>query len=147
MSKYISGHMSKFFYTDKPILGLDISSTGIKLMSVDPKKWLVSGYGSIDLDPLKAKEAIEDESSTFLADNLKELMANKINGSLTSNVVAIAVPTARSYTRTFTLPTSAEKNLDEAVILKLSNTSLSLFQHYILITRSSSAIEKPLSYS
>lgn len=110
--------MSKFFYKDKPIIGLDISSTGIKLMSIDSKKWLVDGYGSADLDPLKMKEALEDESSTFLTDNLKALMTGKIIGTVMSNRVAITVPTARSYTRTFTLPSSAEKALDEAVVLE-----------------------------
>lgn len=110
--------MVKLFYSDKPIIGLDISTTGIKLMSIDPKKWLVQGYGSIDLDPLKTKDALENESSTFLADNIKSLMDDKIIGSLQSNSVAIAVPTARSFTRTFTLPASAEKSLDEAVILE-----------------------------
>lgn len=110
--------MSKFFYKDKPIIGLDISSTGIKLMSIDSKRWLVNGYGSVDLDPLKMKEALEDDGSTFLTDSIKALMADKIVGTLTSKRVAIAVPTARSYTRTFTLPSSAEKSLDEAVILE-----------------------------
>lgn len=110
--------MSKFFYKDKPIIGLDISSTGIKLMSIDSKKWLVNGYGSADLDPLKMKEALENEDSTFLTDNIKALMSGKIIGTVESDRVAITVPTARSYTRTFTLPASAEKALDEAVVLE-----------------------------
>lgn len=110
--------MSKFLYKDTPIVGLDISSTGIKLMSVDPKKWVVNGYGSIDLDPLKMKEAFEDDQSTFLTDSLKSLLADKIIGTVASNRVAIAIPTARSYTRTFTLPSAAEKSLDEAVVLE-----------------------------
>lgn len=110
--------MSKFFYSDKPIVGLDISTTGIKIMSIDPKKWVVNGYGSIDLDPLQTKQALEDENSTFLTDNIKSLMKEKLAGDLISNSVAIAVPTARSFTRTFTLPASAEKSLDEAVILE-----------------------------
>jgi len=110
--------MSKFFYKDKPIIGLDISSTGIKLMSIDSKRWLVSGYGSLDLDPLKMKEAFEDENSVFLKDTIKSVMADKIIGSMTSNRVAITIPTARSYTRTFTMPASAEKSLDEAVVLE-----------------------------
>jgi type IV pilus assembly protein PilM len=110
--------MSKFLYKDKPIIGLDISSTGIKLMSIDPKKWVVNGYGSADLDPLKMKEAFENEESTFLTDNIKALMTGKIIGTVESDRVAITVPTARSYTRTFTLPSSAEKALDEAVILE-----------------------------
>lgn len=110
--------MSKFFYKDKPILGLDISSTGIKLMSIDSKKWLVNGYASVDLDPLKMKEALEDSESTFLTDTLKDILQNRVIGSVSSDRVAITVPTARSYTRTFTLPASAEKSLDEAVILE-----------------------------
>ncbi len=110
--------MSKFFYKDKPIIGLDISTSGIKLMSIDPKKWLVNGYGSLDLDPLKMKTALESEDNTFLTDSIKSLMADQIIGTLGSTSVAIAVPTARSYTRTFTLPSSAEKALSEAVLLE-----------------------------
>lgn len=110
--------MSKFFYKDKPIIGLDISSTGVKLMSIDPKKWLVNGYGSLDLDPQKIRESLDNNDITYLADNIKSLLADKVIGNVTSNRVAITVPTARSYTRTFTLPASAEKSLDEAVVLE-----------------------------
>ncbi len=110
--------MSKFFYKDKPIIGLDISSTGIKLMSIDSKKWLVNGYASADLDPLQMKEGMELDDSTFLTDNIKSLLSDKLIGTISSNRVAITVPTARSYTRTFSLPASAEKTLDEAVLLE-----------------------------
>jgi type IV pilus assembly protein PilM len=110
--------MSKFFYQDKPIIGLDISSTGIKIMSVDSKHWLVNGYGSLDLDPVRIKESMENESSTYLTDSIKSLRQEKNIGTLSSNRVVIAIPTARSYVRTFMLPSSAEKNLDEAVILE-----------------------------
>jgi type IV pilus assembly protein PilM len=110
--------MSKFFYQDKPIIGLDISSTGIKLMSVDSKRWLVNGYGSLDLDPVLLKESFENENNMYLADNIKQLKQDNNIGSLAGNRVVISIPTTRSYTRTFTLPSSAEKSLDEAVILE-----------------------------
>lgn len=110
--------MSKFFYKDKPILGLDISTTGIKLMSIDPKKWIVNGYGSLDLDPVKTKEAFESSNSTFLTDSIKTLLKENVTGTLATTSVVVALPTARSYTRTFTLPTSAEKSLDEAIALE-----------------------------
>lgn len=143
-SNYISGHMSKFFFKDKPIVGLDISSTGIKLMSVDPKKWLVNGYGSLDLDPLKMKEALEDDKSTFLTDSLTELLKDKLIGVAQSTRVAITVPTARSYTRTFTLPASAEKSLDEAVILEAEQyipiPVSTLYIDYQIIERSRKSI-------
>ncbi len=44
--------MTKLFFKDKPLIGLDISSTDMKIMSVDIHKKSVSGYGVIDLDPL-----------------------------------------------------------------------------------------------
>jgi len=54
--------MTKLFYSDKPIIGLDISNTGIKVMAVDANKWTVIGYGSMELDPQKVKASLEGSS-------------------------------------------------------------------------------------
>ena len=136
--------MLKFFYKDKPIIGLDISSTGIKIMSIDPKKWLVNGYGSLDLDPLKIKESFEDETETYLTENLKLLKQEKNIGTLSGNRVAISIPTTRSYTRTFSLPSSAEKSLDEAVILEAEQyipiPASTLYIDYQIIERNKKSI-------
>jgi len=133
------GIMSRLFYKDKPILGLDISHTGIKVMSLDPKKWLVQGYGSIDLEPLKMKEALETAEGTYLTDNLNLLMTEKLIGSANSKRVAIALPTARSFSRTFTLPISAEKALHDAVVLEAEQyipiPSANLYIDYQVIER------------
>lgn len=110
--------MARLFFKDKQIIGLDISSTGIKIMAIDTKKWLVLGYGSLDLDPAKMKESFEGNSS-FLADNIKTLLKDSIVGELHSNSVAIAIPTARTYSRTFNLPISVEKSLKDAVALEV----------------------------
>lgn len=136
--------MSKLFYRDKPITGLDISTTGLKVMSADPKKWLVRGYGSIDLEPLKVKEAMENKDNTYLTDSIKTLMSEKIIGDISSKRVAIAVPTARSYSRTFTLPASTEKSLHDAVILEADQyipiPSSSLYIDYQIIERTKKEI-------
>jgi type IV pilus assembly protein PilM len=138
------GIMSKLFYKDKPIIGLDISNTGIKIMSVDPKKWLVHGYGSIDLEPLKVKEAMENTSSTYITDSIKTLLSEKIIGDVASKRVAISVPTARSYSRTFTLPASTEKALHDAVILEADQyipiPSANLYIDYQIIERNKKEI-------
>ncbi|MFY9228083.1 MAG: pilus assembly protein PilM [Candidatus Microsaccharimonas sp.] len=110
--------MSKLFYKDKPIAGLDISNTGIKIMSVDSKKWLVNGYGSLDLEPQKVKESFEVQGNTYLTDSIKQMMAEKMIGDINTNRVAVSVPTARSFSRTFTLPVSTEKALHDAVVLE-----------------------------
>jgi len=134
--------MSKLFYNDKPLTGLDISTASVKVMSVDAKKWLVNGYGSIDLDPLKVKEALETDNDPYLTESIKTLLAEKVVGTLSSNSVAIALPTARTYCRTFTLPYSAENTLKEAVILEADQyipiPSSTLYIDYEIIERNRS---------
>lgn len=136
--------MSRLFYKDKPIAGLDISSTGIKIMSIDPKKWLVNGYGSLDLDPQKVKEALETEGNTYLIDNIKLMLAEKIVGDISSKQIAIAVPTARSFSRTFTLPIATEKALHDAVVLEADQyipiPSTSLYIDHQVIERTKQEI-------
>ncbi len=135
--------MTKLFYNDKPIIGLDISHTGIKLMAIDTQKWLVLSYGSLDLEPVKVKESLEG-NSTYLADSIKFLLKEKIVGSLPSNNVTISIPTARSYTRTFTLPTSVEKSLTDAVELEVEQyipiPASTLYIDYQVIERSKKEI-------
>lgn len=135
--------MTKLFYSDKPIIGLDISSTGVKVMAVDANKWDVIGYGSIDLDPLKVKDSLEG-SSKYLSDNVKILIKEKVVGSLPSNHVAIAIPTAKSYSRTFNLPTKVEKNLKDAVELEIEQyipiPSSTLYVDYEIIERNKEQI-------
>jgi len=110
--------MARLFYKDKPIIGLDISQTGIKIMAVNPKKWLVTGYGSIDLDPVKVQESLDDES-TYLTENLQQLLNHNLVGSLPSTQTVLGVPTGRTFSRTFTIPASAEKTLKDAVEIEV----------------------------
>lgn len=131
--------MTKLFYTNKPLVGIDISSTGIKIMAVDSKKWLVLGYGSLDLEPLKVKKALESDSS-YLVDNIKLLIEEKIIGTLPSNHAAIAIPTARTYSRTFSLPTKIQGSLKDAIELEVDQyvpiPASTLYIDYEVIERS-----------
>jgi type IV pilus assembly protein PilM len=130
--------MVKLFYKDKPIIGLDISQTGIKVMAVDPKKWLVLGYGSVDLDPAKVQKSL-DSSDNYLAENIKSLLTDKLIGTLPSNHVVLGVPTSRTFSRTFTIPLTAEKNLSDAVEVEVDQyipiPMASLFVDYEVIAR------------
>lgn len=109
--------MSKLFHKDKPIIGLDINQTGIKIMSVNSKRWQVTGYGSVDLDPVKVQKSL-DEGDGYLSDNIQALVKNKIVGSLPSRQVVLGIPTGRTFSRTFTLPVKAENTLKEAVVIE-----------------------------
>lgn len=110
--------MAKLFYKDKPIIGLDISQTGIKVMAVDPKKWLVLGYGSADLDPAKMQKSLES-SDGYLSENIASLLTSKLVGTLPSNHVVMSVPTSKTFSRTFTIPSKAEATLADAVEIEV----------------------------
>jgi type IV pilus assembly protein PilM len=107
--------MTKLFYKDKPLIGLDISQTGIKVMSVDPKKWLVQGYGSLDLDPAKVQTSLENPEDTYLADSISSLLKENVIGALNSDHVIVGLPTGRTFSRTFSLPASEESRVQNAV--------------------------------
>jgi type IV pilus assembly protein PilM len=110
--------VAKLFYKDKPIIGLDISQTGMKIMSIDRKKMLVTGYGSIDLDPAKVQQSI-DGGDGYLTKNMAELVGNNLVGTLASDHVVLGIPAGRTFTRTFTIPASSEKHLRDAVELEV----------------------------
>lgn len=110
--------MVKLYYKDKPVIGLDIGQTGVKVMAVDAKKWLVTGYGSVDLDPKKMKESIEGKD-TYLRDSIRQLLAKNLVGSLPSNHTVLSIPASKTFTRTFAVPLEAAKNLKDAVQLEI----------------------------
>lgn len=140
--------MTKLFYKDKPIIGLDISQTGIKVMAVDPKKWLVTGYGSTDLDPAKVQASL-DNKDTYLGENIKSLITEKLVGELTSDHVVIGVPTGRTFSRTFTVPTSAESGLSDAIEIEVDQyipiPMSSLYVDYEIIERTKDTLTVVMS--
>lgn len=131
--------MTTLFYEDKPVIGLDINQTGIKVMAIDAKKWLVRGYGSVDLDPTQVQSALEGDY-TYLRENIISLISDKLIGSLHSKSVVIGVPTARSFSRTFKIPKKAENELANAVEVEADQyipiPSSALYMDYQIIERS-----------
>jgi type IV pilus assembly protein PilM len=112
------GIMAKLFYKDKPLIGLDISSTDMKVMSIDLKRQVVTGYGVIDLDPLEVKKSF-DEETTYLQESLQSLLERKLVGALGSEQVVLGIPTSRTFSRTFSVPASAERTLKDAVAIEV----------------------------
>lgn len=140
--------MAKLFYKDKPIIGLDISQTGIKIMAINLKKWLVTGYGSIDLDPTKMQESL-DSGSSYLTENLQALLKDNLVGSLPSNRTVIGIPTSRSFSRTFNIPADAEKTLKDAVEIEADQyipiPTSSLYLDYEVISRTKEQVTALMS--
>ena len=90
----------------------------MKIMSIDRKKWVVNGYGSIDLDPAKVQQSI-DEGDGYLAKNMADLVGKNLVGKLSSDHVVLGIPAGRTFTRTFNVPTKSEKHLKDAIELEV----------------------------
>ncbi|MGE5312969.1 MAG: type IV pilus assembly protein PilM [Acidobacteriota bacterium] len=109
--------MSKYFQKDRPIIGLDISATSVKIMSVDTKKWTVLGYGSVDVDPQKLETSL-DSDGVYITEELTKLLTQKTLGTLNSNHVVMGIPTSRTYSRSVTVKTSPEQTLEDSIRLE-----------------------------
>ena len=90
----------------------------MKIMSVDTAQMLVHGYGSVELDPAKMADDLS-QSAEYLQSRLYELLNDNIVGKLTSNRAILGIPTARTFSRTFSLPADKKANLKDAVNLEV----------------------------
>jgi type IV pilus assembly protein PilM len=113
------GMKRTLFLHKRPIMGIDISYTYIKIMSIDPEKWRVTSYGSINTDPIKLRQSLTG-SSTYLAELLKDMLQKNIVGTLPTDQVVVSIPTNVTYSRSVTLPKAAIKKLDDAIALEAS---------------------------
>ena len=111
--------MANLFYKDSPLLGFEINNTDMKIMSIDPVRWRVLGYGSIDMEPKKLKASLENNDS-YLSVMVKKLMESHVIGELPSKYVVLGLPTSRTYSRTFTIPRSEQSKIKDAVELEVS---------------------------
>lgn len=112
------GIIKKFFYLERPIAGLDISSHGLKVMLLDQNKWTVAGYGSLDLDSASVQLALSSEND-YLTKSIKLLLSKKIIGQINTTSVALSLPASQTFSRTFSLPKKTKHYLKEAVKLEI----------------------------
>ena len=104
------------FYKDKPLFGLDLGSSSLKVMQINKQKkqQQIVGYGVAAFDPQSIKEGIIVDPIA-LAKVTKNLFEKDIIGEITTRRVALSVPVARTYNRVMNLPHMSRKDLDQAV--------------------------------
>jgi type IV pilus assembly protein PilM len=107
----------KLFYKDKPLFGLDIGATSIKVMQLhhDGQHTSVTGYGVIRFPETASENGVITDYES-LAKALFELFSKGINGKITTRRVAATIPAAHAYSRVMSLPANlSKKELEEAV--------------------------------
>lgn len=108
-----------YFYQDKPLFGLDIGYSSLKVMQIEqtPKGPKVVGYGVARFDPAAVKDGVIVDPES-IAKSTKDLFEHGIVGEITTRRVALAIPVARTFNRAITLPKLDVKDLNEAVRLE-----------------------------
>ncbi|MDB5185952.1 MAG: Pilus assembly protein PilM [Candidatus Saccharibacteria bacterium] len=111
---------NRYFYQDKPVFGLDIGFSSLKVMQVDgnnKRKQFVSGYGVSRFNPDAIKDGIVVDPEA-IAKVAHELFDKHLIGDITTRRAVVAIPTGRTFTRSITLPRLNTKELAEAVRLE-----------------------------
>lgn len=114
------------YYRDKPLFGLDIGNDTLKVVQLSESsrsslykqnkpKVIGYGYNRFDRSAIKDGVIIKPESIAAAA---KELLGKKINGKITTNRVAIAIPAYRTFSRSIKIPNLSNKEIKEAVELE-----------------------------
>lgn len=111
-----SGH----YYHDKPVFGLDIGYSSVKVMQLMPaanNSHRVVGYGVARFDPALLEAGLLKDP-VGLARVIYELFTSGLVGEITTRRVALAVPVSRTFNRGLTLPPMKARDLAEAVRLE-----------------------------
>ncbi len=111
--------MSKsLFYKNKPLFGLDIGFSSIKVMQLEKasrKKYHVTGYGVTDFDPTILKDGLIVKPIE-LAKVVQKLFRDDIIGEITTRRAVIAIPASKTYNRAVTLPNLSKSELKAAIM-------------------------------
>ncbi len=108
-----------YFFGDKPIFGLDIGPSSLKVMQIEQvgnqKKILGYGFTSFDRSVISDGVVVDAEK---IAEAAAKLFNSELIGDITTRRVAIAIPAYRTFTRSITLPNLKPKEINEAVRLE-----------------------------
>ncbi len=114
-----------FFFYDKPIFGMDIGHTSLKVMQSsfgDPsnksKKPSVIGYGATSFDPTALKDGVIVQPKVIAEAALKMFSENLV-GDITTNRCVIAIPAYRIFTRYIKLPKLKDNEIEDAAKLEV----------------------------
>lgn len=115
--------MSKITYIDKPVFGLDIGRSSIKMMQVASVKGrsIVIGYGNTFFKPESVSKGVIVDFED-IAKATHELFTKQFVGSITSRRVAFSIPNEHSFSRVLILPKMNTADLSDAILNEASRT-------------------------
>lgn len=108
-----------YFYHDKPVFGIDIGFSSIKVMQIERgvKKQSITGYGVTSFESSCIVDGVIVKPEV-IAKAAHTLFSKNLVGDITTRRAAFAIPASRAFARTMSLPKLSGKDLTEAVRLE-----------------------------
>ena len=108
------------FFADKPVFGLDIGRSSLKVMQLKniTGKPEIIGYGTADFDTRALDDGVIAKPEE-IAQALHDIFQNRLLGEITTRRVAMALPGYRTFTRSIQLPRLGDAEQSEAVQLEV----------------------------
>jgi type IV pilus assembly protein PilM len=105
-----------YFYEDKPLFGLDIDHSTLRVMQVDAATSTprVKAYGSVLFDPSAIVNDVVVKPHLIAEATLK-LFTKTLAGTISTNRVAMSLPASRALSRSLQLPKMNARDIDEAI--------------------------------
>lgn len=107
------------FYKQKPVFGLDIGQTTVKVVQLKKAGRDIGvaayGYAAFDGSATNKGEIVKPDA---VAKALSPLLEKQLIGDLTTNRTAVSIPVAHTFTRILTLPKMTDRDLRQAVELE-----------------------------
>jgi len=112
------------FYKDKPVFGLDIGRSSVKIMQINQsnKQTTVTGYGttSFDESAIDSNGVVVDPA--IIIEATHNLISGQLVGSLSTRRVAVSIPNANSFSRVLTLPKMSNADIKSAVVAEVDQS-------------------------
>ncbi len=135
-----SNRTTPLLLRNRPLFGLDIGHSSIKLMQIDQTTLnsthgtRLIGYGTTVFDPAAMKDGVIIKPE-LIAAAIQDLFKYRLIGDITTRRVAVSIPSYRTYSRSMELPKVSPKELEESVTLEMEQyISVPVEQMYIDFT-------------
>lgn len=110
-----------YFYKDRPLFGMDIGSSSVKVMQLETQKLhrQIAGYGVVNFDESCISSGVITKYEE-LAGSIQKMFKDGIIGNISTNRVVMSVPAAYTFSRIINLPSDIDqKDLPDAVITEI----------------------------
>lgn len=111
------------FYRDKPVFGLDIGRSSVKIIQLDNSKEAcrVVGYGNTSFDPAAINNGVIVDPEAIVSSTY-QLITKGMVGEITTRQVVMSLPNEHCFSRMLTIPKLNSSDIRSAVMNEIESS-------------------------